>query len=195
MPGGQSGEKFGQMKKLKKLSLALIFVGFCLNANAESPGGETSKSSKEGSELSFQTKATPEQLQEADMVNLQREAEATRHENATVEIQESSLLPTKDLIRPSAGASYKKDQVAAGRQLKESRRANTEAARKLRKSSPRGGDNKILYVILAFLLPPLSVYLVTGGFTLEFWIDLILTLLIVWLGGVIYALIVIFGWM
>ncbi len=52
-----------------------------------------------------------------------------------------------------------------------------------------GGDDQILLLILAILLPPLAVYLVAGLGT-EFWIDLILTLLF-WLPGMIYAIIVV----
>jgi uncharacterized membrane protein YqaE (UPF0057 family) len=49
--------------------------------------------------------------------------------------------------------------------------------------------NKLLLVILAFLLPPLAVGL-KSGFGQSFLINLILTL-IIWVPGVIHALIVI----
>jgi uncharacterized membrane protein YqaE (UPF0057 family) len=50
--------------------------------------------------------------------------------------------------------------------------------------------NTILLVILAILLPPLAVYLHENEINTKFWISLLLTLLL-WLPGVIYALIVI----
>lgn len=52
--------------------------------------------------------------------------------------------------------------------------------------------NTVLLVILAILLPPLAVYLHEGVINKRFWISLILTLLL-WLPGIIYALIVILG--
>ncbi|RYF79670.1 MAG: YqaE/Pmp3 family membrane protein [Chitinophagaceae bacterium] len=47
-----------------------------------------------------------------------------------------------------------------------------------------------MLVILAILLPPLAVYLHEGTTNTRFWISLLLTLLL-WLPGVIYALIVV----
>jgi uncharacterized membrane protein YqaE (UPF0057 family) len=55
------------------------------------------------------------------------------------------------------------------------------------------GDNKqdfFLYIILAIFLPPVCVGLWEGGFTTDFWISLILTLLF-WIPGVIFALYII----
>jgi len=52
-------------------------------------------------------------------------------------------------------------------------------------------DNTILLVILAILLPPLAVYLHEGAINTKFWISLVLTLLL-WVPGVIYALLVVF---
>ena len=53
-----------------------------------------------------------------------------------------------------------------------------------------GREDFILYIILAIFLPPVCVGLWEGGFTFDFWIDLILTFCF-WIPGVIYALIVI----
>lgn len=61
---------------------------------------------------------------------------------------------------------------------------------KAQKKSAEPSTNTLLLVILAILLPPLAVYLHEGAINSKFWIDLLLTLLI-WLPGVIYALIVI----
>jgi uncharacterized membrane protein YqaE (UPF0057 family) len=65
--------------------------------------------------------------------------------------------------------------------LKEAKRAGAEPE-----------TNTILLAILAILLPPLAVYLHQGEINTKFWISLILTLLL-WLPGIIYALLVIFG--
>ncbi len=45
----------------------------------------------------------------------------------------------------------------------------------------------VIYILLSFLLPPLAVFLLYGIST-EFWISILLTLLL-WLPGVVYALI------
>lgn len=50
----------------------------------------------------------------------------------------------------------------------------------------------LILVILAFILPPLAVYLFEGSLTSRFWLSLILSLLF-WVPGIIYALIVILG--
>ena len=52
--------------------------------------------------------------------------------------------------------------------------------------------NTILLAILAILLPPLAVYLHEGAINDKFWLSLLLTLLL-WIPGVIYALIVVLG--
>jgi uncharacterized membrane protein YqaE (UPF0057 family) len=53
-----------------------------------------------------------------------------------------------------------------------------------------GKEDLFLFIILAILLPPVCVGLWEGGFTFDFWIDLLLTFCF-WIPGVIYALIVI----
>ena len=50
----------------------------------------------------------------------------------------------------------------------------------------------ILLVILAILIPPLAVGLYEG-ITTRFWIDLLLTLLLFYLPGMIFALLIVLG--
>jgi uncharacterized membrane protein YqaE (UPF0057 family) len=65
--------------------------------------------------------------------------------------------------------------------------------KEFRKNKHAGADtNTLLLCILAILLPPLAIYLKEGEINAKFWIGLLLTLLI-WLPGVIYALLVILG--
>ena len=52
------------------------------------------------------------------------------------------------------------------------------------------GANQLLSAVIAIFIPPLGVALYEGAITMNFWIDLILTLLF-YLPGLIYALIVI----
>jgi uncharacterized membrane protein YqaE (UPF0057 family) len=55
-----------------------------------------------------------------------------------------------------------------------------------------GDEDTILYVVLAFLIPPLAVYLYEGSWTKRCTVNLILTLLC-GLPGIIHALVVILG--
>ena len=61
-----------------------------------------------------------------------------------------------------------------------------------KKAGSATDTNTLLLVILAILLPPLAVYLHQGEANNKFWISLILTLLL-WVPGVVYALIVVLG--
>jgi uncharacterized membrane protein YqaE (UPF0057 family) len=49
-------------------------------------------------------------------------------------------------------------------------------------------DNKIVKIIIAIFIPPLAVYLHQGKITKDFWIDLVLWVLLFGIGGIIYAL-------
>ena len=51
--------------------------------------------------------------------------------------------------------------------------------------------NKLLLIILCFLLPPLAVFMSTGAVDGTFILNLILTLVGLWVVGVIHALIVV----
>jgi uncharacterized membrane protein YqaE (UPF0057 family) len=57
--------------------------------------------------------------------------------------------------------------------------------------SSRSDDRDLLLIILCILLPPVAVYLKENAIGLNFWIDLILTL-IFWVPGIIFALLVCF---
>jgi uncharacterized membrane protein YqaE (UPF0057 family) len=61
-----------------------------------------------------------------------------------------------------------------------------------KKAGAEPSTNTLLLVILAILLPPLAVYLHQGETNNKFWLALVLTLLL-WVPGIIYALIVILG--
>ncbi|GAA4454749.1 MULTISPECIES: YqaE/Pmp3 family membrane protein [Novipirellula] len=51
-------------------------------------------------------------------------------------------------------------------------------------------ENKVLKIILAFLLPPLAVFMHSGLGT-QFWLNLVLTIVGFWIIGIIHALIVV----
>ncbi|MDD2793892.1 MAG: YqaE/Pmp3 family membrane protein [Sediminibacterium sp.] len=64
-------------------------------------------------------------------------------------------------------------------------------AYKAQRAADTGGErDTVLLAILAILLPPLAVYLHQNATNDKFWISVLLTLLL-WLPGIIYALIVI----
>ena len=49
-------------------------------------------------------------------------------------------------------------------------------------------DNKVVKIIIAIFIPPLAVYLHEGKITKNFWIDLVLWVVLFGIGGIIYAL-------
>lgn len=51
-------------------------------------------------------------------------------------------------------------------------------------------ENKLLKIILAFLLPPLAVFM-TSGLSKQFWLNLVLTIVGLWIVGIVHALIVV----
>jgi uncharacterized membrane protein YqaE (UPF0057 family) len=52
-------------------------------------------------------------------------------------------------------------------------------------------DNKVVKIIIALFIPPLAVYLHEGKIGKNFWIDLVLWVLLFGIGGIIYALYII----
>ena len=111
------------------------------------------------------------------------------------------ILPgnTKTALTGEPDPAKVKSAVAELKSLspKEKRTRVKEAKKEMKafKIAKKAGDepstNTLLLVILAILLPPLAVYLHEGVINKRFWICLLLTLL--WLPGVIYALIIILG--
>jgi uncharacterized membrane protein YqaE (UPF0057 family) len=95
-------------------------------------------------------------------------------------------------IEPIAQTSEYKN--AEARQIQQQLRQNRKEIRKALKSNRPSNTTDaetVLLVILAILLPPLAVLLLYNGITLDFWITLLLTLFLFWIGGIIYALYVI----
>jgi uncharacterized membrane protein YqaE (UPF0057 family) len=53
-------------------------------------------------------------------------------------------------------------------------------------------DNQIVKIIIALFIPPLAIYLHQGNkITKDFWIDLVLWVLLLGIGGIVYALYII----
>jgi uncharacterized membrane protein YqaE (UPF0057 family) len=49
-------------------------------------------------------------------------------------------------------------------------------------------DNKVVQIILAIFIPPLAVYLKEGKIGTNFWINLVLWIVLFGVGGIIHAL-------
>jgi uncharacterized membrane protein YqaE (UPF0057 family) len=76
--------------------------------------------------------------------------------------------------------------------LKQLIRTELRQFKKAKRSGEDPDIGKLLLTLIALILPPLAVYLHQGEINSKFWISLLLTLLI-WVPGVVYALLVIFG--
>jgi uncharacterized membrane protein YqaE (UPF0057 family) len=78
----------------------------------------------------------------------------------------------------------RKTRIKEAKQLMKDYKADKRAGR-------AAETDQVLLAILAILLPPLAVYLKEEEVNSKFWISLILTLLL-WIPGVIFALLVVF---
>ncbi|RYY95793.1 MAG: YqaE/Pmp3 family membrane protein [Chitinophagaceae bacterium] len=76
--------------------------------------------------------------------------------------------------------------------VKESRRAAKDYVKAERAAGRAPIASKVVQVIFAILLPPLGVYLHEGETNKRFWISLLLTLLL-FVPGMIYALVIVLG--
>lgn len=82
-------------------------------------------------------------------------------------------------------------EIAAMRSATKKARSLVKTYRKQLRAATAADTNTIMLAVLCFLLPPLAVYFKEGMSTgKRFWISLLLTL-IVWVPGVVYALLVI----
>jgi uncharacterized membrane protein YqaE (UPF0057 family) len=87
---------------------------------------------------------------------------------------------------------WKSRTPAERKELKQSIKTEIRNFQKAKKQGRAADTNTLLLVLISLILPPLAVYLHQGEINSKFWISLLLTLLI-WVPGVIYALLVIFG--
>ena len=121
---------------------------------------------------------------------------------ATIENnQDASTENNKNISNKTKTDHKKKQRILANSQAVFAVRSSKLAVSKLQMNertviekqantnNSRIDDHQLLLIILAFLLPPLAVFLKKGLDTI-FWISLILTLLF-WVPGVIFALLVV----
>ena len=112
------------------------------------------------------------------------------------ETSASVPLPvTGDPDPAKVSAAIKEFNSLSGKERRQRLRA-VKAAVKQFKADKRAGREPLVstavQVIVAILLPPLGVYLHEGTINSRFWISLLLTLLL-YLPGLIYALVIILG--
>ena len=133
-------------------------------------------------------RSTPSDLAEASVSTKPLET-AIAKEPIAETYKKSDLKEDEDIVsnsQPDALPVYK-DLNEAPVSKKEIRK-NLRHLKSLNAPRPAAGDaSLVLYIILAFILPPLAVGLLYGIGT-EFWISLVLSLLF-FIPGVIYALI------
>jgi uncharacterized membrane protein YqaE (UPF0057 family) len=87
--------------------------------------------------------------------------------------------------------------IISKKEMKAQKKAMRKAVRKatlkniFKKDSSKPAEADILAIILAIFIPPLGVWYYEGQITTKFWIALVLTLLLAWIPGAIYALLVV----
>ena len=94
--------------------------------------------------------------------------------------------------KATLAAMTAKERRAFKKEQKRSVKQVLKQYKKDLKSGAAASTNTILLVILALFIPPLAVFLHQGEINGKFWLNLILTLLL-FLPGLIHALIVILG--
>jgi uncharacterized membrane protein YqaE (UPF0057 family) len=115
--------------------------------------------------------------------------------SSTGDVKEAAAAVTPEPVVGSAQDAMKEFKSLSKQERKERVKEAKKAIKQFKADKKAGSEastNTLLQVILAILLPPLAVYLHEGEINNRFWIDLILTLLL-FLPGVIYALIVVLG--
>lgn len=93
-------------------------------------------------------------------------------------------------VNPGERSHKGNDQFLSQSSSSNSKKYGIRAIRKLIHQVEKGKTELALLLILAVLLPPLSVFLKEGCINSRFWISLLLTLLF-WLPGVIYSILII----
>lgn len=97
-------------------------------------------------------------------------------------------MPLSDAIRQRLQSMRSGER----NELRQSIRSEIRHFKKARKAGSEADVSTLLLTLIALILPPLAVFLHQGVINSKFWISLLLTLL-VWIPGVVYALLVIFG--
>jgi len=113
----------------------------------------------------------------------------SKNDTATAYVSKEDEVMVKNALESfkSLSKAERKARIADAKALLKNYKAD-----KANKASGDASTNTLLLAILAFLLPPLAVYLHENAINAKFWISLLLTLLF-WIPGVIYALFVIFA--
>ena len=95
-------------------------------------------------------------------------------------------------VNPSEYSFKGNDRFQSQSSSSKNKKYGIRAIRKLIHQAEKEKTDLALLLVLAVLLPPLSVFLKEGRINSRFWVSLLLTLLL-WLPGVIYSILVIFS--
>lgn len=87
---------------------------------------------------------------------------------------------------------WKSRTAGEKKEIRQSIKAEIRNFQKAKKAGRAADTNTLLLVLISLILPPLAVYLHQGEINSKFWISLLLSLLL-WIPGVIYALLVVLG--
>ncbi len=114
-------------------------------------------------------------------------------QNSTIETEQIAVKEKHQLfgaLRKKANVKQDVDRSEAVAMMPISKKAFFG---KSKTKAPSGGDEAdIVTIILCIFIPPLAVYLVKNSIDKNFWLDLVLTIL-VWVPGVVFALLYCFA--
>ncbi|NJC24647.1 YqaE/Pmp3 family membrane protein [Neolewinella antarctica] len=121
-------------------------------------------------------------------------------------IQDTEEAATEAEVLATAAAYKESLKTMTGKERRNLKRSQKRQLKKILKDQKDGisdlSDTEILLLILAVFIPPLAVYLHQGEINTKFWISLGLTLVflipgisffLLFLPGIIYAILVILG--
>lgn len=187
------------MKKLLFSIIAItLFLGSCTVEKRHYMSGyhvEWNNKNKKADKA----EAAPVQLAEVQhsvteqIVALEQTASVQTEQNVVAQT-EVATASVEQVAKPSTKPSIKQvAQMKAQQQvLKQAIKENAIASKRNMSSEASSEPDTVLLIVLAFLIPPLAVYLYEGSWTSRCTVNLILTLLC-GIPGLIHALVVILG--
>lgn len=203
------------MKKIN-IGLMVIFVGSMFLTSCSTENNVLSQFSKR--KYLKNSKATKnlekykaEEIQLADIKKIEKNAAdevnfKTEANNSTtvdeVVLTENTLKTKviKNVSKIKSNRQVKKDFMAWKKEAKnvnfveaKAITKNYESPNKMEFNSNSSSNiHPIVFGLLAFFLPPLAVYLFHDSITDDFWLDVILTILVI-VPGIVYAFLVVFA--
>lgn len=121
--------------------------------------------------------------------------QAVQPESLKGEVQplaEQTTLSATTATNSTVNTVTEAKKEVASETKKESREAVKKAVKQAKKDAKKSADDvpDIVIILLCIFIPPLAVYLIKGDIDNDFWINLVLTILLCGIGGMIHAFIV-----